>query len=231
MTPLVLLPGMMCDARLFGPQIGALSGRYPIMTAPIGGADTMSALAAKVLRHAPAQFAMGGVSMGGIVAMEVLRQEPERVLGLALMDTNPLAEVEAVKARRGPQIDAVQHGDLHRVMAEDMKPNYLAQNPDHAPILDLCMKMALDLGPDVFINQSRALRDRSDQCDTLSRYSRPALVLCGREDLLCPPKRHELMHQLMPQSQLVIIEDAGHLPSLEQPDQTTAALTRWLEEI
>lgn len=231
MTPLILLPGMMCDARLFTPQIDALSGKYPILCAPIGGHETMQALAADVLAYAPERFALAGLSMGGIVAMEILRQAPDRVVGLALMDTNPLAELDEVKARRGPQIDAVGRGDLRKVMAEEMKPNYLADGPRRAAILDLCMDMAMDLGPDVFVNQSKALRDRPDQSNTLRNFTGGALILCGRDDALCPVSRHELMHDLMPQSRLEIIENAGHLPTLEQPQQTTAALTRWLEMI
>jgi pimeloyl-ACP methyl ester carboxylesterase len=231
MTPLVLLPGMMCDARLFSPQIAALSARVPIVTAPIGGRDTMVELAAEVLSYAPPRFAVAGLSMGGILAMEILRQAPDRVAGLALMDTNPLAELAEVKARRAPQIEAARSGGLRRVMAEEMKPNYLTEGPRRAAILDLCMAMAIDLGPEVFINQSIALRDRPDQTETLRAYGGPALVLCGREDVLCPVARHELMHGLMPQSRLEIIESAGHLPVLEQPEQTTAALIRWLEAI
>lgn len=110
MTPLVLLPGMMCDARLFAPQMAALSGHLPIVTAPIGGRNTMAALAAEVLSYAPPRFALAGLSMGGILAMEILRQAPDRIAGLALMDTNPLAELDAVKARRAPQIAAVRRG-------------------------------------------------------------------------------------------------------------------------
>ncbi|WP_298848922.1 alpha/beta fold hydrolase [uncultured Ruegeria sp.] len=231
MTPLIILPGMMCDARLFTPQIDALSGKYPILSAPIGGQDTMQALAADALAYAPDRFAMAGLSMGGIVAMEILRQAPDRVAGLALMDTNPLAELDEVKARRGPQIDAVERGNLRNVMAEEMKPNYLTDGPRRAAILELCMDMAMDLGQDVFINQSKALRDRPDQSDTLRDWTGPALVLCGRDDALCPVSRHGLMHELMPQSRLEIIENAGHLPTLEQPQQTTAALIRWLEMI
>ncbi|WP_209599318.1 alpha/beta hydrolase [Ruegeria sp. HKCCSP351] len=231
MTPLILLPGMMCDARLFTPQIDALSGKYPILCAPIGGHETMQALAANVLAYAPERFALVGLSMGGIVAMEILRQTPDRVAGLALMDTNPLAELDEVKARRGPQIDAVGRGNLRKVMAEEMKPNYLADGPRRAAILDLCMDMAMDLGPDVFVNQSKALRDRPDQSNTLRNFTGAALILCGRDDALCSVSRHELMHDLMPQSRLEIIENAGHLPTLEQPQQTTAALTRWLEMI
>ncbi len=231
MTPLMLLPGMMCDARLFTPQIDALSGKYPILTAPIGGQGTMQGLAAEVLAYAPERFAMAGLSMGGIVAMEILRQAPDRVAGLALMDTNPFAELDEVKARRGPQINAVELGNLRKVMAEEMKPNYLTDGPHRAAILDLCMDMAMDLGSDVFINQSKALRDRPDQSNTLREFTGAALVLCGRDDTLCPVVRHELMHGMMPQSGLEIIENAGHLPTLEQPQQTTAALIRWLEAI
>lgn len=231
MTPLIFLPGMMCDARLFAPQIHAFSGRFPVITMPMGAHDNMAALAADVLAHAPPRFAVAGLSMGGILAMEVLRQAPDRMAGLCLMDTNPLAERDEIKARRGPQIAAAQAGDLHRIMQDEMKPNYLTDGPNRAAILDLCMTMALDLGPEVFINQSKALRDRPDQCDTLRGFAGPALVLCGRDDALCPVERHELMQSLMPHSRLTIIENAGHLPTLEQPEETTAALARWLEDL
>jgi len=166
MTPLVLIPGMMCDARLFGPQLTALSAERTIFTPSIGARDTMSALAAEILKSAPPRFALAGLSMGGIVAMEILRQTPERVERLALMDTNPLAETDAVKRRRGPQIAAVKAGGLGSVMRDEMKPNYLTGGPRRAAILDLCMAMSTDLGPDVFVNQSRALRNRRDQSGT-----------------------------------------------------------------
>ena len=226
-TPLILLPGMMCDERLFVPQAAQL----PVTVLPIGHADNMAALAKSVLDAAPERFALGGLSMGGIVAMEVVRQAPDRVAGIALMDTNPLAELPDVQARRGPQMAKAANGALLDVMRDEMKPNYLTDGPKRAEILDLCMTMAMDLGPDVFINQSKALRDRSDQSATLRAFTKPALVMCGREDKLCPVARHELMHQLMPQSTLCIIENAGHLPTLEQPQQATEALRAWLQEI
>ena len=231
MIPLVLLPGMMCDARLFAPQIGALSGRYPVMTAPMGAHDSMAALARDILDCAPRTFALGGLSMGGILAMEVVRQAPDRVLGLALMDTNPLAEKDEVKSRRGPQMEAAKAGQMRRVMRDEMKPNYLTDCPQRQQILDLCMDMATDLGAEVFVNQSLALRDRIDQTDTLRAFDRPALVLCGRHDVLCPVERHTLMHSLLPDSTLTIIENAGHMPTLEQPGETTAALTEWMERL
>ena len=228
--PLVLLPGMMCDARLFFPQISALSGHRAVMVAPMGGADSMADLAREVLANAPPRFALAGLSMGGILAMEILRQAPERVAKLALLDTNPRAELPDVKARRTPQMEAVKAGRLRAVMRDEMKPNYLVDSPRKPEILDLCMDMALDLGSQVFLNQSIALRDRSDQQATLAAYKGKALVLCGRHDALCPVERHELMQGLLDNSRLEIIENAGHLPTLEQPEHTTAALIRWLEE-
>lgn len=230
MKPLIFLPGMMCDARLFGPQINALSGRMPVMIFPLSHHDSVEAMAQDILGNAPPVFALAGLSMGGIVAMEVARRAPERVSHLALLDTNPLAEKPEVKARRAPQMTAVRNGQLRTVMRDEMKPGYLADGPNRGAILDLCMAMATDLGPDVFIRQSKALMNRPDQSETLTAYTGKALVLCGREDRLCPVERHRLMHDLLPRSSLKIIGEAGHLPTLEQPEKTTAALSRWLED-
>ena len=125
MTPLVLLPGMMCDARLFAPQIETLSTTRAIHYAPIGGHDSMSELASEVLASAPPRFALAGLSMGGIVAMEVVRQAPERVIRLALLDTNPLAEGEDRQRLREPQIQKVVTGGLAEVMSQALKPELL----------------------------------------------------------------------------------------------------------
>lgn len=227
--PLVLLPGMMCDRRLFGPQIEALEG--PVLIGDLTGHDSVEAIAADVLANAPDRFALGGLSMGGIVAMEVIRQAPERVAALALMDTNPRAELPEVQTRRGPQIDAVRAGWLDHVMRDEMKPNYLSNGPDRKRILDLCMAMAMDLGPDVFVRQSIALRDRPDQQDTLRRVRVPTLVLCGHDDALCPVERHARMHALVPGSVLRVINGAGHLPTLEQPHAVIDALQAWMAEV
>jgi len=230
MTPLVLLPGMMCDERLFASQINELSKRREVHFAKITDHETISELASDVLNNAPPVFALAGLSMGGIVAMEIVSQAPERVDRLALLDTNPLAELPDVLKRRGPQIDAIKNGQLKEIIRDEMKPNYLFDGVRKTEILKLCMDMALDIGPDVFIRQSIALQDRVDQKNTLGSYKRPALVLCGRHDVLCPLERHELMHTLLENSKLEIIEDAGHLPTLEQPKITTMALASWLED-
>ncbi|MEO0504425.1 MAG: alpha/beta fold hydrolase [Pseudomonadota bacterium] len=226
MTPLVLLPGMMCDARLWGPQIAALSGAMPLHMAPLVGQSSVPALAAQVLDTAPPRFALAGLSMGGIVAMEIVAQAPQRVSRLALLDTNPLAEAAEMRARRAPQIAAALAGHLEDVMRDEMKPRYLAAGS--AEILDLCLDMALSLGPRVFEQQSIALRDRPDQSEVLRAVTVPTLLLCGAEDSLCPPARHELMRDLIPGAELVVIPEAGHLPVLERPDVTTRALQTWL---
>lgn len=219
----------MCDARLFGSQINAFSRQYPVMCHPLVGKDTVEDLAIQILKASPREFALVGLSMGGIVAMEILRLAPDRVSRVALLDTNPLAEKNEVKQRRIPQIEAAKAGDLRRIMREEMKPNYLTDGPNQGAILDLCMAMATDLGPEVFVDQSNALASRPDQTETLRFFAGPALVLMGEDDALCPLDRHTLMHDLLPNSQLEIIKEAGHLPTLEQPKLTNAALHRWLE--
>ena len=230
-TPLVFLPGMMCDARLFGPQIEAMTPNRAVSCPDISSAKSIEALAEGVLSSAPETFALAGLSMGGIVAMEVLRQDPARLKGLALLDTNPLAELPEVAANRAPQMEKARNGDLYSVMRDEMKPNYLAQGNRRQEVLSLCMEMAMDLGPEVFCRQSIALRDRPDQTATLAHCEVPTLILCGREDGLCPVSRHELMHQLVKGSTLTIIEGAGHMPTLEMPADTSAALSLWLRKV
>ncbi len=228
--PLVLLPGMMCDARLFGPQIEAFSHERAVMVAPLGNHETVAALAAEVLDIAPPTFALAGLSMGGIVAMEVFRQAPKRVSRLALLDTNPKAETDKIAQFREPQIAKVRAGQLRAVMRDEMKPNYLTDGPNMGKILDLCMAMAETLGPDVFVRQSRALQARPDQQETLRAVKVPTLILCGEDDSLCPLHRHELMHELIPHATLTVIKNAGHLPTLEQPAPTNEALEQWLNQ-
>ncbi|MCV6589965.1 MAG: alpha/beta hydrolase [Marinobacterium sp.] len=231
MTPLLLIPGMMCDARLYTPQISTFSAERPIHCATLTTGDSVQALARDILDQAPPEFALLGLSMGGIVAMEVFAQQPQRVKGLALLDTNPLAEQDEVKARRGPQMVQARHGELAQVMGHDMVPNYLAHPAAHPEITQLCMEMALALGPDVFIRQSQALKNRPDQCNTLKQVQVPSLILCGEQDQLCPLERHQLMSRLMPHAELAVVASAGHLPTLEQPEQTNNIIGRWLHRL
>ena len=109
-----------------------------------------------------------------------------------------------------------------------MKPNYLAESENKSSVLDVCMDMALSLGPDVFINQSRALQKRADQLNTIQSMNIPVLIMCGSEDKLCTVERHEMMHNMISDSDLKIINNAGHMPTLEQPRETTEVLKEWL---
>ncbi len=220
---------MMCDARLFAPQIAALSAGRTIQVATISNADTIPELARLVLADAPPRFALAGLSMGGIVAMEMLRQAPERVERVALLDTNHRAETPDRQALRGPQVERVFEGALRQVLIEEMKPLYLApENRDDEAILTCALDMALALGPEVFARQSEALRTRPDQSDVLRAVELPAMVLCGEHDRLCPVERHREMAALLPRAKLVIVPGAGHLTTLENPSATTAALRGWM---
>lgn len=226
---LILLPGMMCDARLFAPQIAVLQDSIRISVPLPVSAPNMAQLAAEVLADAPDCFALGGVSMGGILAMEIIRQAPQRVTHLALIDTNPFAERDEVKARRTPQMAAARDGRLAAVMRDEMKPSYFTHRADNADLLDLTMAMATDLGPDAFIAQSLALRDRPDYEATLRHVTCSTLILCGRHDQLCPVERHEAMKAMIPHARLCIVEEAGHLPTIETPGIVTTALQELLE--
>nr|WP_155136289.1 alpha/beta hydrolase [Roseibium sp. RKSG952] len=220
---------MMCDARLFWPQIKTFSCRIPIHLATITDYDTVEQLAANILENAPGRFALAGLSLGGIVAMEVLRQDPERVDRIALLDTGPWAEQEAVRKGREPQIERARQGRLADVMREDMMPNYLSPYTNAPAILTLCLDMAMTLGPNVFVRQSRALQTRPDQEKTLARFERPALILMGEDDRLCPFERHARMHALIRGSRLAVVPKAGHLPTLEQPDSVNHLMKTWLD--
>jgi pimeloyl-ACP methyl ester carboxylesterase len=227
--PLVLLPGMMCDGRLFAPQIAAFSAQRPVMVMTPSGETTMTGLANRVLEVTPPTFALAGLSMGGIIAMEIIRLAPDRVTRLALLDTNPLPDPPEKAASRLAQVNSIKTGELRRVMRDEMKPNYLADGPMKVQVLDLCMEMAETLGAKAFADQTAAIRNRPDQCETLRKISVPTLVLCGKDDTLCPIERHRLMHDLISNSILEIIPQAGHLPTLEQPQLTNKALNEWLK--
>ena len=223
-----MVPGMMCDERIFSPQIEELSTNLEVTVADISSFPTVRELASDLLKKAPKSFSLLGHSMGGIVAMEIYSQEPNRIEKLILMDTNPKAELDEVKLKREPQIKDVREGKLLEVMRDEMKPNYLAESENKSSVLDVCMDMALSLGPDVFINQSRALQKRTDQLNTIQSINIPVLIMCGSEDKLCTVERHEMMHNMISDSDLKIINNAGHMPTLEQPRETTEVLKEWL---
>lgn len=228
--PVVLLPGMMCDARLYSPQIEVLSRLAPITVAPICYGERIEEIAQGLLDQLPQRFALAGLSMGGIVAMEVLRRAPDRVSRIALMDTNALAETPQSATVYEPWIIAAKSGRFEDALRDMMRPDYLAPGPQRMAILNRFFDMARDFGPDIFVHQCRALQRRRDMQSALRRCKVPALVLCGAEDRMTPVKRHQSMAQLIPYAKLQIIEGAGHLPTWEQPEQVTQALLDWLQQ-
>ncbi len=228
MTPVVMIPGMMCDERIFAHQIKELGTDTEVYIADISKYSSIQELASDVLENSPPKFFLVGHSMGGIVAMEMCSQEPDRIEKLVIMDSNPKPELEETKLKREPQIRNVISGNLAQVMKEEMKPNYLADSYKQKDILNTCMEMALTLGPEVFVRQSRALQGRDDQQSTLEDLDIPVLIMCGSEDKLCSIEKHELMHNIINDSKLEVVMDAGHMPTLEQPQKTTEVIKSWL---
>ncbi len=223
----VFLPGMMCDERLWSPQTASLP--YPALHADTAHADNFADMAAQVLDAAPARFALVGLSMGGILAFELWRQAPERITHMALLDTNPHDESAERQSLRLEQIEIALSGGLRTLAIESMKPLYLAaSHRDDEALLELLLDMALTLGPEVFRQQSLALRDRVDSVPTLATIDCPTLVLCGAEDKLCPVGYHELMAGQIPGARLRVVEDCGHIASLEQPEAVTRELAALL---
>ena len=226
--PLVFIPGMMCDSRLFQPQINEFSKQYMVCAAPASTADTIENIAFEILRYLPTKFTLIGLSMGGILAMEIIKKVPDRVMKIVLMDTNYKSETDEIKSRRLPQIKQVNEGLLNDVMCQQIKNNYLRKDKQNQEIFDLCLSMANGLGKEIYINQSKALATRKDYKSTLKNIKVPSLIICGEYDRLCPIKVHMEMESLIENSTLEIIPDAAHLPTLEQPAYLNKILCKWL---
>lgn len=221
----LLLPGMLCDHRLWQSQAAALGPN--VHYADSTRDDNIADMARTTLENAPAQFAMAGLSMGGILAFEIWRQAPERVTHMALLDTNPHPDTAERRALRLEHIARALAGGLRELAVDALKPLYLAAaHRDDDALLGLILDMAMDLGPEVFERQSLAVRDRPDSMATLKTIDCPTLVLCGDEDTLCPPRFHRLMAEHIHGARLRIVENCGHLSSLEQPDVVTSELQR-----
>lgn len=225
----LLLPGMLCDARLWSAQARALE--QPVYYADTTLADNFTDMATSVLRDAPPTFALAGLSLGGILAFEIWRQAPQRVTHMALLDTNPHAEKAPRKSRRLEEIGLAAAGGLRELATEQLKPLYLAEaHREDQELLDTLLDMAMDLGPDVFRSQSLALRDRVDSAPILPGIDCPVLVACGAEDKLCPVEYHTFMAEEIPNAMLSIIDDCGHISTLEQPDIVTELLLDLIQQ-
>jgi pimeloyl-ACP methyl ester carboxylesterase len=227
--PVLFIPGMMLDQRMYSAQAAALSAGYRVVMADITRSDSIEALASDVLGDAPPRFALVGLSMGAIVGLEVYRRAQERITHLALLDTTAFADRPERRAVREQQMAAAARGALAEVLREEMKPMYVAKrHRTNAGLLDRILEMGIDLGPDVFRRQSIALRDRRDYSAMLGSVNCPALVLCGREDQLCPVSLHCDLAASIARADLVVLAETGHLSAMEEPAAVTAALEHLL---
>jgi pimeloyl-ACP methyl ester carboxylesterase len=226
--PLILLPGLLCDAALWRPQVDALADLTVPQIADLTRDDSLPAMAARVLAAAPPRFALAGLSMGGYAAQEIMREAPERVLKLALLDTSARADTPEQTARRRGLIELSEKGEFHgvtpRLLPMMLHPKHLADKT----LAAIIMGMAERVGKAAFLRQQKAIMRRPDGREDLKRIACPTLVLCGREDELAPLARHEEMAGLIPGAVLTVIEECGHLSTLEKPDEVNVAMRRWL---
>jgi pimeloyl-ACP methyl ester carboxylesterase len=228
-APLVLIPGLLCDSLLWAPQVAGLGEIADCWIADITRADTISAIATEVLRESPfEQFSLAGLSMGGYVAMEIMRQAPSRVTRLALLDTTPTADTPEQIERRKAFIDLADRGRFMGVTDQLLPILIHADRLTDLALVATVKSMARNVGKDAFIRQQRAIMGRVDSRPSLASIACPTLVACGREDKLTPLARSEEMASAVPGARLVVIEQSGHLSTLEQPQAVNVALREWL---
>jgi pimeloyl-ACP methyl ester carboxylesterase len=227
-TPIRLLPGLLCDQRLWAPQIEALADVAEIGVADLTRDDSLAGMARRVLAEAPEHFALAGLSMGGYVAQEIMRLAPQRVLRLALLDTSARADTPENAARRRDLIDLSRQGQFHGVTPRLLPSLIHPDRMNDTDLVETIMAMAASVGAEGFRRQATAILNRKDGRPDLARIAVPTLILCGRDDRLAPPALAEEMAVLVPQSKLVIVEACGHLSTLERPEQVNQALRDWL---
>ena len=229
--PLVLVPGLLCDAALWGPQVQALADVADFWIPDLRTQRTMREMGQAVLDEAPfSAFALAGLSMGGYVAMEVMRRAPERVTRLALLDTRATPDTGEESERRRELIRLAQTERGFAPVTNRMLP--LLVHPSRvkdAPLVKVIRDMAERTGIEGFVRQQTAIIGRPDSRPELKNIKVPALIACGREDAITPLARHEEMAALIPGSQLEIIEECGHLSTLERPVEVNRALRGWLQ--
>jgi pimeloyl-ACP methyl ester carboxylesterase len=232
---LLLLPGLLCDRDVWAGQIAALSGSVRCIVPQYHDLDSIAAMAHRVLDEAPPRFALAGHSMGGRVALEVVRTAPERVSRLALLDTGyearkagELGEQEA-RGRRH-LVELARDRGMRAMGAEWVRGMVHPSRVADGALIERILAMIERHTPEGHSAQIRALLERPDASDLLPQIRCPTLIACGREDAWSPPARHQAMAALIPNSQLVVIEHCGHMSTMEQPAAVTAAMRHWLKQ-
>ena len=226
--PIVLIPGLLCSPRMYEPQIPALWRHGPVTIADHTRDDSMAGIAERILSQAPPRFVLIGLSMGGYIAFEILRQASQRIARLALLDTQARPDTPEQSERRRGQIAMAREGRLLEVA--DQQFPLMVSEPRHADqaLRALNHRMADDVGVEAFARQQTAIIGRPDSRPDLAGIGCPTLVLVGESDVLTPPDRAKEMADAVADARLMVIPDCGHLSTLEQPAAVTAALTEWL---
>jgi pimeloyl-ACP methyl ester carboxylesterase len=225
---LVLIPGLACTAQLFEPQIAALSPERTIVVADHARDDSIPVIAARLLRDAPDRFALAGLSMGGYVAMEVMRQAPQRVERLALLDTSARPDTPEASQDRERLIAVAEAGRLEEIHAALWPRLVHPERRSDGTLQDIMLEMLRETGPDAYIRQQRAIMARADSRLSLPGIEIPTLVLVGEGDAITPPEIAREMAEMIEWASLVVIPGAGHMSTLEQPDRVIEALQLWL---
>lgn len=226
-TPLLLLPGLLCDAGLWVHQSEALADVAEVQVADLTQDDRVEAMAARVLAQAPARFALAGLSMGGYVAFEILRQAPERVSRLALLDTTAAPDSPERALQRRRSLAILNRGRFLGV-TQQLLPTLVHPRHVLGPVGEAVQAMARRVGPEAYRRQQTAILHRPDARPLLPMLTQPTLVLGGADDALTPPAVVQALAEQIPGAQLHTLPDCGHLPTLEQPEATTALMRRWL---
>jgi pimeloyl-ACP methyl ester carboxylesterase len=237
MTTLMLLPGLMCDAAVWTPLLPALQAHAECHVLAYGLRDSLTTMAQQVLDESPTErFALAGHSMGGRVAMEVMRLAPQRVQRLALMDTgtHTLAAGEAGERERAGRMVMLEQARTlgMRAMGQNWAKGMVHPSRLDTPVFEAILQMLERSNPVQFEAQQTALLGRRDSTPQLPTLQCPTLILCGRQDGWSPPGQHQAMHRALShlgqQATLRIIEDCGHMCTMEQPQAVGDALVEWL---
>ena len=226
--PILLVPGLGASPRIYAPVVPALWRFGPVTVANHIRDDSMGAIVARILAEAPPRFALAGHSMGGYIAFEIMRQAPERVAKLALINTQARPDTPEATERRRGQIARAQGSEYH-AMLDDLFPGLVhPSRREDASLRQLTHEMGDDIGAKAFVSQQTAVIGRADSRPTLAVISCPTLVLTGDEDNTIPNSLSKEMAEGIPGAKLVIIPQCGHLPQVEQPQATGEALVEWL---
>lgn len=226
--PFLLIPGLNCSARVYDKQIPALWPFGPVTIANhTGGGNDMASIAKAILADAPPRFALAGFSMGGYIAFEILRQAPERVAKLALIDTSARPDAPAQTERRRAQIALTREGRFAEIPTQQFEMLVDASHIEDKALFAMQARMAAEVGPEAFIRHQEAIISRPDSRGDLGAITCPTLVIVGESDVITVPEAAREMAEGIKGSTLVTIAKAGHLALAEQPEAVNAALVEW----